>query len=150
VLLRGASGVGKSDLALRAVQAGWRLVADDRVIVWASGGRLYARAPALLSGLVEARALGVRPIASLRLAEVTLVVDLRPGAAGLERVPEPAAARLCGLRLPLAVLAAREASAVVKLALALQAATLGAGQEPAYLPPRTDEVEAPDARGGLS
>jgi serine kinase of HPr protein (carbohydrate metabolism regulator) len=148
--MRGPSGVGKSDLALRALEAGWRLVADDRVIAWPSGGRLYARAPRVLAGLLEARTLGVRPIASLGFAEVALVVDLHADAAALERVPEPGATELCGLRLPCVALAAREASASAKLALALQAATLGAGPEPAYLAPRTDEVEEPDARAGAS
>ena len=30
-LIEGVSGAGKSDLMLRALQAGWTLVADDRV-----------------------------------------------------------------------------------------------------------------------
>ena len=43
VLIEGASGAGKSDLALRALDHGFRLVADDRVVVWASGGALYGQ-----------------------------------------------------------------------------------------------------------
>ena len=43
VLLFGPSGAGKSDLALRALERGWRLVSDDYSTVWASGGGLYAR-----------------------------------------------------------------------------------------------------------
>ena len=45
VLIDGPSGSGKSDLALRALDGGWMLVADDRVLVWACEGRLYGRAP---------------------------------------------------------------------------------------------------------
>ena len=40
VLLYGDSGSGKSDLALRALQAGWRLVADDYALAWRSGDSL--------------------------------------------------------------------------------------------------------------
>ena len=54
VLIEGASGAGKSDLALRALDHGFRLVADDRVVVWASGGALYGRAPDSLAYLGEA------------------------------------------------------------------------------------------------
>jgi serine kinase of HPr protein (carbohydrate metabolism regulator) len=124
-LLRGPSGSGKSDLALRALSAGWRLVADDRVIAWASGGRLFARSPDRLHGLVEARGLGVKTVGALDWAEVALVVDLAISPAQPERVPEPVLAEIQGVRLPLIILVAAEASAPAKLALALQAATLG-------------------------
>ena len=46
VLLRGPSGSGKSDLALRLIDGGARLVADDQVALSAEAGRLVARAPA--------------------------------------------------------------------------------------------------------
>ena len=58
VLIEGPSGSGKSDLALRALEAGWSLVADDRTLVWACEGRLYGRAPDALAGLIEARGRG--------------------------------------------------------------------------------------------
>jgi serine kinase of HPr protein (carbohydrate metabolism regulator) len=60
-LVEGPSGVGKSDLALRALDQGFVLVADDRTLVFVSGGELYGRAPDALAGLVEARGLGVLP-----------------------------------------------------------------------------------------
>ena len=59
-LIEGPSGAGKSDLALRAIAAGgWRLVADDRVRLFVSAGRLFGRAPAVLAGRMEVRGLGV-------------------------------------------------------------------------------------------
>ena len=70
-----ASGAGKSDLALRALQAGWRLVADDYALVWRSGEGLWARAPETIVGRIEARGLGVVPEPAL---------GLRPGGAGGE------------------------------------------------------------------
>ena len=55
VLLFGASGAGKSDLALRALEAGWRLVADDYALAWRSGDSLWARAPETIESRIEAR-----------------------------------------------------------------------------------------------
>ena len=37
-LIQGPSGVGKSDLALRLIGQGWRLIADDWTHLWASSG----------------------------------------------------------------------------------------------------------------
>ncbi len=129
VLIEGASGAGKSDLALRAIEAGWTLVADDRTLVWVCGGRLYGRAAPTLAGLIEARGVGV--IASPRrdFARIDLVV--RCAAAGeVERTPESQARTLLGVATPLIALTAREASAPAKLAHALT--QLGLRTQPAY------------------
>src|SRR6185369_8888787 len=45
LLLTGPSGSGKSDLALRMIDGGARLVADDRVELVVEGDRLCCRAP---------------------------------------------------------------------------------------------------------
>ena len=119
VLLRGPSGTGKSGLALKAREAGWRLVADDRTVAWASGGRLFCAAPAPLEGLVEARGVGIAPVAVLPRAEAVLVVDLTDGPEGVERMPEPQTVELAGVRLPLVRLWAHDAAATAKLALAV-------------------------------
>src|ERR687898_3364772 len=59
VVLLGASGCGKSDLALRLIDRGARLVADDLVTVERHGRRLIARAPEAIAGLMEVRGLGI-------------------------------------------------------------------------------------------
>lgn len=117
VLIEGPSGAGKSDLMLRALQAGFRLVADDRVLLWTSGGRLFGRAPDALAGLMEVRGVGVRRFDPLPLAEVALVV--RAGTP--ERMPEPAVTDILGLQIPLGLLALSESSAPAKLSHALAA-----------------------------
>ncbi|HEV2365660.1 MAG TPA: HPr kinase/phosphorylase [Caulobacteraceae bacterium] len=71
-LIEGPAGAGKSDLALRALARGWRLVADDRVLLFACAGRLFGRAPDALAGLIEVRGLDVVAEVPTRLAEVTL------------------------------------------------------------------------------
>jgi serine kinase of HPr protein (carbohydrate metabolism regulator) len=116
-LIEGLSGAGKSDLALRSLSAGFRMVADDRVAVWRSGEGLYGRAPDALAGLLEIRALGVLPQPALPLAQIVLVVRLeRP-----ERYPEPETADLLDLPIPVLRLDPFEGSAPAKLGRALQA-----------------------------
>lgn len=117
VLIEGPSGVGKSELAWRARAEGFRLVADDRVILWTCEGRLFGRAPASLAGLQELRGVGVLSEPALRLCEVVLVV--RAGAS--ERLPDPAFAEIAGVKLPLVVMGLTTTSAPVRLGRALSA-----------------------------
>ncbi|MGF6226145.1 HPr kinase/phosphorylase [Inquilinus ginsengisoli] len=123
VLLRGPSGSGKSDLALRLIDAGGRLVADDQVQLSLEGGVVVARPPAVLAGLIEARGFGPIPVPFEPAAPVLLVADLKPTEA-IERLPEPAICAYLGIRLPLVSVAPFEASAPVKLRLALAALAL--------------------------
>lgn len=119
-LITGPSGAGKSDLMLRALSAGLRLVSDDRTLVWSSGGKVFGRAPAALSGLVEARGLGVLSHSALPLAEAALVVVCEPEEVAVERMPpHDERQEIAGLELPLIRVHAFEASAVNKLRLAL-------------------------------
>jgi serine kinase of HPr protein (carbohydrate metabolism regulator) len=119
VLIRGASGAGKSDLALRLLAAGWRLVADDRTVAWPSGGRLWARAPKTLAGLIEARGLGIAGAAPLELAPIVLAVDLVDRDETLERTPEQSFTDILEIRLPEVRIFAMQASAAAKVAVAL-------------------------------
>ncbi|OGN43426.1 MAG: serine kinase [Caulobacterales bacterium RIFCSPHIGHO2_01_FULL_70_19] len=116
-LLCGPPGAGKSDLALRLTGRGWRLVGDDYLHLFASGGALYARAPGTIAGRMEIRGLGIAPAAALGLARVALVVQLVHGP--VERMPEPAVRTFDGVAVPLLELDPREASAVEKVAAAL-------------------------------
>jgi serine kinase of HPr protein (carbohydrate metabolism regulator) len=116
VLLRGPSGVGKSDLALRLLGDGWWLVADDRVLAWTDGGCLYGRAPGVLSGLVELRGQGVVPVDRVRRwAAITLCVDCVAPGVELERTPEPQFAAVLGVMVPAVRIIATDASAVSRI-----------------------------------
>jgi serine kinase of HPr protein (carbohydrate metabolism regulator) len=116
-LIQGPSGAGKSDLALRALDHGFRLAADDRTLVWVAGGRLYGRAPDALSGLIEVRGLDVLALEALRYCEVSMVARLGTP----ERIPGSATETILGVVLPLLVVAPFEASAPAKLSRALAA-----------------------------
>jgi serine kinase of HPr protein (carbohydrate metabolism regulator) len=127
VLIRGPSGSGKSDLALRclalaptaltAVPA--MLVADDYVTVTRTGDKLVAEAPATIRGKLEVRGLGIVTVPCLDRAELVLVADL-VAPERIERLPDPAPeVDLAGVKLPLLHIVPFEASAPVKLLLAL-------------------------------
>jgi serine kinase of HPr protein (carbohydrate metabolism regulator) len=118
VLVRGPSGAGKSDLALRALHAGWRLVTDDRTLVWMSGGELYGRAPENISGLLEARGVGVVPICALGFTRIVLVVDAVSGP--VERMPDPTETPILAVRVPRLRLELHQASTLAKIGLALE------------------------------
>lgn len=98
IVILGRSGAGKSTLALRLIAAGAQLVADDRTILTARGGRLFARAPRALAGQIEVRGLGIVRLHPLRLVRVRLLVDLD---APRERFPADATRDLEGVTLPL-------------------------------------------------
>jgi signal transduction histidine kinase len=106
VLIRGASGAGKSMLAWNLIEAelnaGRRacLVADDRVLLSVEGDSVVARAPMNLAGLIELRGLGILKVAFAPSAVIGLVVDLSEEA--MPRLPEPQmqVTQLEGVTLP--------------------------------------------------
>jgi HPr kinase/phosphorylase len=122
VLLRGPSGSGKSDLALRLIDAGARLVADDQTRIWRDGDVLLARAPESIAGLIEVRGVGIVRVESVPVARLVLIADL-VAVQHVERLPEPSSETIFGLAIPRVALAPFEASAPIKLRLALAAAT---------------------------
>jgi len=115
-LIFGSSGAGKSDLALRALASGWRLVSDDYSVLWTSGGCLWVRAPDTIAGRIEARGLGIEPEPCLPFARVCLAVTL---VEDVERLPEPGEMVLEGVAVPSLELRSREDSALWKLDRAL-------------------------------
>ena len=120
VLLRGPSGSGKSDLALRLIDAGARLVADDYSHIWREGDAILVRAPDAIAGLIEVRGVGIVPVDALPRARLALIADL-VAPERVERLPEPGSETIFGLAIPLIAIAPFEASAPAKLRLALAA-----------------------------
>ena len=117
VLLRGPSGSGKSDLALRLIDGGAGLVADDRADLTLEEGRVVVTAPPEIAGLLEVRGQGVRRVARVERAVLGLVVALVPPER-VERLPEDAQCQVLGVTLALVRLAPFEASAAAKVRLA--------------------------------
>ncbi|WP_293676045.1 HPr kinase/phosphorylase [uncultured Phenylobacterium sp.] len=117
VLIEGPSGAGKSDLALRCLDHGFRLVADDRVLLWAADGGLWGRAPDTLAGLIEVRGVDVLRIEPLIFCEVAMLVRL--GAP--DRIPQDTTETILGMAVPLLAADPFETSAPAKLSRALTA-----------------------------
>lgn len=122
VLLRGPSAAGKSDLALRLIDAGAALVADDFTELTASDGRLLASAPKAIRGLLEVRGLGILRFAASSPTPLAVVVDLVRGPE-VARMPDADCVRLLDVAVPLFRVEPFEASAAAKVRLAVRLAT---------------------------
>ena len=121
VLLLGPSGAAKSDLALRLIDRGANLIADDRVDLTDAGARVILSAPARIAGLIEVRGLGILRFDHVT-APLTLAIELVAPEA-IERLPEPDAELFCGHKVPLLRLTPFEVSAPIKIELALRHAS---------------------------
>lgn len=133
VLLRGASGAGKSDVAMRLlaqppdalsafglVPAGpIRLVADDQVMLARDGAAIYATAPKTIKGRLEVRGIGIVAVPVAERAEVALVVDL-VARDDVPRLPdESLQASVLGQAIPLRRLHAFDAATPLKILMVL-------------------------------
>jgi hypothetical protein len=136
VLIRGPSGSGKSDLALRClalapstlIRDPVMLVADDQVILRSDTSleqpRLVATSPATLRGKLEVRGLGILEVAATETADIVLVADIACDGP-IERFPDPwPKVVLCGLEVPQIRVFPFESSAPLKLIAALDIASL--------------------------
>jgi serine kinase of HPr protein (carbohydrate metabolism regulator) len=122
VLLLGDSGSGKSDVALRLIAMGGKLVSDDQTVLFMQHHRLFADAPPNLSGRMEIRGLGIIAIEKAPAAPVVLAVRLEANTA-VGRLPEPAfyalpASLQADVKVPMLTFNAYEASTPAKIAAA--------------------------------
>jgi serine kinase of HPr protein (carbohydrate metabolism regulator) len=149
ILIRGAPGSGKSDLALRLIDQPGRgvagslgpavLVSDDQVALWRKGGEIWAQPPEKLEGLMEIRGLGIMRVPYRSSSILRLVVDLTK-AELIERLPEPfdLIEELLGVTLPALSLDPQFASAPARVRAALENLSV---QQPSVLStPPTKEL----------
>lgn len=116
VLIAGPSGSGKSDLALRLIDRGARLVSDDYTSLAVVASELVASAPPTIAGRIEVRGIGIVERPALPAVPVALLVE----AGAPERMPEPASCAMAGVTIPMMTLALLEPSAPLKVELALE------------------------------
>ncbi|RZM17940.1 MAG: aldolase [Sphingomonas sp.] len=117
VMIEGASGSGKSDLALRLIDRGAILVSDDQTLVVRAGATLLARAPTTIAGRIEVRGIGI--LAMPYVEDVPVALFVRLGGA-IERMPERHARKIAGIDVREVAIAPFEASAPIKVELALR------------------------------
>lgn len=123
VLIRGASGAGKSSLVLSILHAEGEaacLVADDRVVLARQGDAVVARPPREIAGLIEVRGQGILRVPHVDETTIALVVDLAPVDA-CPRYPEgdECVATLLGAVLPRIWLAVGAPDGPARVAFAL-------------------------------
>jgi serine kinase of HPr protein (carbohydrate metabolism regulator) len=118
VLIAGPSGSGKSDLALRLIDRGAQLVSDDYTIITHTDRFLFAGPPSTIKGKIEVRGLGLIEMPNVDHIPLGLYISLE----GMtERYPfEEQYEIILGLRLRRMIVAPFEASAPIKVELALR------------------------------
>ena len=99
VLIVGPSGSGKSSLALHLMALGAELVSDDQTILVRDGDSIKAAAPPAISGMIEARGVGLLRADVAETAALRLVIDL--GKTEHDRLPSPRMATVLGISLRL-------------------------------------------------
>ena len=119
VLIEGPSGSGKSDLGLRLISRGARLVGDDYVQLSAKGGHLIATVPDKIAGKLEVRGVGLRDMDYTKSAKIALLITLVPRS-DIHRLPEKQATDLEGIQVPTFSLHAFDASTPDKIVLILK------------------------------
>ena len=132
VLLRGPSGIGKSSTAMRLLLEPsesksdfCRLVADDRVQVQISHGRIIASPPTRLAGLLEIRGVGIYKLPFEPRAQIGLVVDLmtaRELANHSQRLPERASlsTEMKGVLVPFLCVGASDPTVAIRIRFAMK------------------------------
>ena len=122
VVIRGHSGAGKSDLALRLIDGGAELVSDDYCNVAVDAGRLSITPPANIAGQIEVRGYGIVKLPFCPRVTVGLVVDLKQEA-DIERMPERQTCVIDGVTVPCLAVFAFAASAPAKIRIVLRSLT---------------------------
>lgn len=138
VLLLGDSGAGKSDVALRLIASGAKLIADDQTELFVEHGRVWADAPPNIKGGMEIRGVGIVRVDSAPAAPVVLAVQLTEGS--VARMPVPDAYALpaplqADVKVPLVILNGHEASTPAKIAAAAAGLVRGVFVAGASSPP---------------
>lgn len=120
-MILGESGAGKSDLALRLIDRGALLVADDYTRLDPRGTSLLASAPPTIAGRIEIRGLGIIPTQHVNDVPVALAIRLAaPSGTVIERMPERATELFAGVPVRVLFLDPRPASAPLLVEHALR------------------------------
>lgn len=117
ILIRGPSGSGKSDLALRLIDGGAVLVGDDQIELSREHENLIARCPKTIIGKLEVRGLGVVSVPYIERSKIALVVDLM-SPDDIARMPARRTIELCGCPVDVVQVAPFESSAPAKVRIA--------------------------------
>jgi HPr kinase/phosphorylase len=85
VLILGASGSGKSSLALACISLGAVLVGDDYVDLNIQNGAIVAQRPPNIAGMIEVAKVGILNCVFIERTKLALVIDMSQSE--VERLP---------------------------------------------------------------
>jgi len=119
ILILGPSGSGKSDLALRLMDAGGKLVSDDYVNVDFENGKLIATVAANIEGMIEVRGMGLMKVEHIKSHTVDLALDLC-NFENIDRLPEEVFFEQDGIKVPLYKFDGFSVSAMAKINLMIK------------------------------
>jgi HPr kinase/phosphorylase len=128
ILLRGASGSGKSDLALRLIDSGAQLVSDDYTEIHSKDDIAVLRAPCAIQGKIEVRGLGLMEMSFAKDTSLELIFDMVPFSK-IERAPPTNFFSFNGLSFPVRSVDPFMASAPAIIRLAARQDILKTGYE---------------------
>ena len=117
ILIRGQSGSGKSDLALRLIDSGATLISDDLTICKKIGDYLYLYPHPKTKGLLEVREIGIMTVPYIENIKLTLVVELVEEE--FERIPRMMSCSILGIKFPKIKIFGKSSSAVAKIKIKL-------------------------------
>lgn len=117
ILIKGQSGIGKSDLALRLIDSGATLISDDVTICKKIGDYLYLFSHSDTRGLLEVREIGIMTVPYVENIKLTLVVELVEEK--LERIPRMMSCNILGVKFPKIKIFGKSSSAVAKIKIKL-------------------------------
>ena len=118
VMIEGRSGSGKSDLALRLIDRGAKLVSDDYTIARRQGKILLASPPPNIAGKMEVRGIGLVDMEHVSDVQLCLIVQLFDVVDRMPPVPEKRV--VAGVAVPVMKIAPMENSAPIKVELAME------------------------------
>ena len=119
IVIFGPSGSGKSDLAIRLIDAGGKLVSDDYVTITNEGNVLYAYPAPNIEGMIEMRGVGLIKLSYLKISTLVLALNLVTDK-DIERLPEKNTFRINKAIIPLYNFNAFSVSAIAKIKLLLR------------------------------
>lgn len=118
LLILGASGSGKSDLALRLIDAGATLIADDVTVCKRENNEIFMFCDESIRGIIEVRGIGLVKVPYVEGIKLNMVIKLTDKE--IERFPlEKEFYRLLLIKIPLIKINPKELSANAKIKLKL-------------------------------
>ena len=119
ILIRGPSGSGKSDLAIRLIEDGANLIADDYVRIDTAGNKILLSPPKNIAGLIEVRGIGIINMESIKDVPLRVIFDLKP-TSSINRMPENLTEIIEGISIPVVEISAFECSVLSKIKIFLR------------------------------